>query len=68
MAPDPEIIGSFFILITVFDNIYIVIIDIDEIISNEKNIKITQEMKNALPIALSIGEKPSRRKEDKIGP
>ena len=55
-------------MITVFDNIYIVIIDIDEIISNEKNIKITQEIENALPIALSIGEKPSRRKEDKIGP
>ena len=52
-------------MINVFGNIYIVIIDIIEIISNDK---ITQEIKNALPIALSIGEKPSRRKEDKIGP
>ena len=38
MAPDPEFVGSFFILITVFDNIYIVIIDIVKIINNDKKI------------------------------
>ena len=38
MAPDPEFVGSFFILITVFDNIYIVIIDIVRIINNDKKI------------------------------
>ena len=39
MAPDPEFVGSFFILITVFDNIHIVIIDIVEITSsNDKEI------------------------------